>query len=43
VQVGTATLAEPRAAARVLAELEQLLDRAGVPAIDELIGAAHGK
>jgi len=42
VQVGTATLAEPRAAARVLAELEGLLDRAGVESIDELIGAAHG-
>ncbi len=41
VQVGTATLAEPRAAARVLRELEALLDRAGVRELDELIGAAH--
>ena len=41
VQVGTATLSEPRAAARVLAELESYLDALHVHELDELIGAAH--
>lgn len=41
VQVGTATLAEPRAAARILGELEQLLDRAGIRDLSEIVGAAR--
>ena len=42
VQVGTATFADPRAPARVLAELRAWCQRHGVQRIDELIGAAHG-
>src|SRR5438477_9763171 len=42
VQVGTATFADPRAPARVLAELRDWCARHGVDRIDELIGAAHG-
>ncbi|MDP9389563.1 MAG: dihydroorotate dehydrogenase [Actinomycetota bacterium] len=41
VQVGTATFADPRAPARVLAELERWCRRHNVPRIVELIGASH--
>ena len=40
VQVGTATLADPRAPARVLAELRQILDSEGVASLAEIVGAA---
>lgn len=42
VQVGTATFADPRAPARVLAGLEDWCRRHGVRRVGELIGAAHG-
>ncbi len=42
VQVGTATFAEPRAPARVLAELATWCRRHGVRRLDELVGRAHG-
>ena len=42
VEVGTATFADPRAPARVLAELEQWCAREGVSEVGELVGAAHG-
>jgi dihydroorotate dehydrogenase (NAD+) catalytic subunit len=41
VQVGTATLERPRAAARVLDELEAILSREGVVELGEVIGAAQ--
>jgi dihydroorotate dehydrogenase (NAD+) catalytic subunit len=41
VQVGTATLADPRAPGRVLAQLEQWCARNGVASAAELVGAAH--
>ena len=41
VQVGTATFADPRAPARVLAELRTWSAGAGVAALDEVVGAAH--
>jgi dihydroorotate dehydrogenase (NAD+) catalytic subunit len=41
VQVGTATLADPRAPERVLAELRQLLEIDGTSKIADVIGAAH--
>jgi dihydroorotate dehydrogenase (NAD+) catalytic subunit len=41
VQVGTATFADPRAPARVLAELEGWASRQAVSSIDEVIGAVH--
>lgn len=41
VQVGTATFADPRAPARVLAELEAVAARTGVPRIADLTGAVH--
>lgn len=41
VQVGTATFADPRAPARVLAELAAWCRRQNVPRLAELIGAAH--
>ena len=41
VQVGSATLAEPRASLRVLHELERWCEREGVRDVDELIGAAQ--
>jgi dihydroorotate dehydrogenase (NAD+) catalytic subunit len=41
VQVGTATFADPRATATVLAELTELAERLGVPRIVELTGAVH--
>ncbi len=43
VQVGTATFHDPRACAHVLADLTRWCDDHGVRAIDELIGAAHGR
>jgi dihydroorotate dehydrogenase (NAD+) catalytic subunit len=42
VQVGTASLAEPRAPWRVMRELAAWMATHGVARIDELIGAAHG-
>jgi dihydroorotate dehydrogenase (NAD+) catalytic subunit len=43
VQVGTATFADPRAPARVLAELRQWAGRTGRRSITEAVGAAHGR
>jgi dihydroorotate dehydrogenase (NAD+) catalytic subunit len=43
VQVGTATFANPRAAARVLDELASWLSRSGRPSIVANVGAAHRK
>jgi dihydroorotate dehydrogenase (NAD+) catalytic subunit len=44
VQVGTATFADPRAVARVLAELTSwAASRPGRPPIAESVGAAHGR
>ena len=42
VQVGTATFANPRAPARVLAEVARWCQEHRVPRVTELIGAAHG-
>jgi dihydroorotate dehydrogenase (NAD+) catalytic subunit len=42
VQVGTATLADPRAPQRVLSELSQLLESIGAASLADVIGAAHG-
>jgi dihydroorotate dehydrogenase (NAD+) catalytic subunit len=41
VQVGTATFADPRAPARVLAELQTWSVGAGVTALADVVGAAH--
>ncbi|MGH9178003.1 MAG: dihydroorotate dehydrogenase [Acidimicrobiales bacterium] len=41
VEVGTATFADPRAPARVLAGLERWCRRNNVACVEELIGAAH--
>lgn len=41
VQVGTATFADPRSPARVLAELEAVAARTGVPRTADLTGAVH--
>jgi dihydroorotate dehydrogenase (NAD+) catalytic subunit len=41
VQVGTATFADPRAPARVLAELQTWSAGAGVIALADVVGAAH--
>jgi dihydroorotate dehydrogenase (NAD+) catalytic subunit len=41
VQVGTATLADPRAPSRVLAELRQILEAEGVASLAEVVGAAR--
>jgi dihydroorotate dehydrogenase (NAD+) catalytic subunit len=41
VQVGTATFADPRAAARVLAELRGWSARTGASGLDDVVGAAH--
>ncbi len=41
IQVGTATFADPRAAARVLDELRQWAERTGRRSITEAVGAAH--
>jgi dihydroorotate dehydrogenase (NAD+) catalytic subunit len=43
IQVGTATFADPRAPARVLAELETWCAHHGVSGLDELKGRAHDK
>lgn len=43
VQVGTATFADPRAPARVLAELERWCRRHNVSTFTDLIGAAHDR
>ena len=40
VQVGTATLADPRAPQRILAELCQMLERDGMESLAEVVGAA---
>jgi dihydroorotate dehydrogenase (NAD+) catalytic subunit len=42
VQVGTATFADPRATAAVLAELEQWCERQSVASLTDLIGSVHG-
>ncbi len=42
VQVGTATFADPRAAAHVLAELREWCDRQSVARLTDLIGSVHG-
>ena len=42
VQVGTATLAEPRAPWRIMREMQTWMKRHGVTEVAELIGAAHG-
>jgi dihydroorotate dehydrogenase (NAD+) catalytic subunit len=42
VQVGTATLADPRAPARVLRQLRRWCRHHGVRKVSELVGAAHG-
>jgi dihydroorotate dehydrogenase (NAD+) catalytic subunit len=41
VQVGTATLADPRAPSRVLAELCQILETAGTGSLAEVVGGAR--
>lgn len=41
VQVGTATLADPRAPARVLGDLAGALGRAGLASVSEAVGVAH--
>jgi dihydroorotate dehydrogenase (NAD+) catalytic subunit len=41
VQVGTATLADPRAPRRVAGELQALLERKGLD-VKDVVGAAHG-
>lgn len=42
VQVGTATLADPKAPRRVLEELARLLDDAGAASLADVVGAVHG-
>ncbi len=42
VQVGTATFRDPRAAVRIVGELERWCSRRGVRRVTELRGAAHG-
>jgi dihydroorotate dehydrogenase (NAD+) catalytic subunit len=41
VQVGTATFADPRAPAKVLAELRDWCEHQGVSRAADLVGAAH--
>jgi dihydroorotate dehydrogenase (NAD+) catalytic subunit len=41
VQVGTATFAEPRAAARIAAEMDAWMDAHGVADLSDVCGAAH--
>jgi dihydroorotate dehydrogenase (NAD+) catalytic subunit len=41
VQVGTATFADPRAAARVLAELATIATQRGLSAVADITGCAH--
>lgn len=43
VQVGTATFADPRAPARVQAELARWCRRHGVARVADLVGSAHGR
>jgi dihydroorotate dehydrogenase (NAD+) catalytic subunit len=43
VQVGTATFADPRAPARVLAELAGWCARFGIGRLSDLVGRAHGR
>lgn len=43
IQVGTATFADPRAPARVLAELRRWAVAAGHRSITEVVGGAHGR
>jgi len=43
VQVGTATFADPRAPARVLAELTRWCTRSHVDCLADLVGRAHGR
>lgn len=43
VQIGTATFADPRAPAKVLAGLAMWCDRNGISRIDELKGRAHDR
>ncbi|AVX20285.1 dihydroorotate oxidase B, catalytic subunit [Carboxydocella sporoproducens DSM 16521] len=43
VSIGTATLVDPRAPWRILAEIEEFCRREGVRDLGELIGAAHRK
>jgi dihydroorotate dehydrogenase (NAD+) catalytic subunit len=43
VEVGTATFADPRAPAKVLAELERWCRRHRVTAVRHLVGAVHGR
>ncbi|MHB1510356.1 MAG: dihydroorotate dehydrogenase [Acidimicrobiales bacterium] len=43
LQVGTATLADPRAPRRVLDELGRLLEESGTACLTEVIGAARGR
>jgi len=42
VQVGTATFRDPRAAVKILAELERWCSDRGVRRVTELRGVAHG-
>ena len=42
IQVGTATFRDPRAAVRILAEVERWCSRRGVRRVSELRGVAHG-
>jgi dihydroorotate dehydrogenase (NAD+) catalytic subunit len=42
VQVGTATLADPRAPVRVLAGVERWCAREGIASLAEIVSAAHG-
>lgn len=42
VQVGTATLAEPRATVRILAEVRRWCEEHGVSSFGDLVGRAHG-
>jgi len=41
VQVGTASFADPRAAGRVLRELEEWAHHGGRPSIRDIVGAVH--
>jgi dihydroorotate dehydrogenase (NAD+) catalytic subunit len=41
VQVGTATLADPRAPQRVLAELGRILESDGTESLADVVGAAR--
>lgn len=41
VQIGTASLYDPRAALRVLGEVEEFLDSEGIRDVNELVGALH--